>query len=300
MQIIIPMAGNGKRFSDAGYTEPKPLIKVHGKPMIEHMVNLFQSKSGKPNNFVFICNDEHLKSTNLREVLENLKLKSVIVSHSFERPLGPVYSTLQAIEYIDDKEPAIVTYCDFDTDSDYKDFENMANSPDVDGAISCFTGFQPHFYGSDKFAGAKADDNNAVSEVKEKHCYAEDKAKGWHATGVNYFKNGRLIKKYFKELVDRNLCHDNGEYYVSQVYNLMIEDGLKIILHQVNHFCAWGTPESLNEYTTWQTLIKDTSSKELKDKYIRKLEKQFPHIPKDDYKKILNYYRDFNKQKLAR
>ena len=41
VQIVLPMTGLGKRFRDAGYTDPKPLIDVDGKPMIEHVVSLF-------------------------------------------------------------------------------------------------------------------------------------------------------------------------------------------------------------------------------------------------------------------
>ena len=56
MHIIIPMSGIGKRFIDAGYTDPKPLIVVDGKPIIEHVCNLFPGE----NKFTFICNAKHL------------------------------------------------------------------------------------------------------------------------------------------------------------------------------------------------------------------------------------------------
>ena len=70
MQIIIPMTGVGQRFIDAGYKTIKPLIEVDGKPIIEHVVNLFPDED----NFIFICNSKHLKETNLREVLKRIKI----------------------------------------------------------------------------------------------------------------------------------------------------------------------------------------------------------------------------------
>ena len=63
MKIIIPMSGIGKRFIEAEYIEPKPLIKVENTPLIEHVINLFDKKNDE---YVFICNDLHLKETNIK------------------------------------------------------------------------------------------------------------------------------------------------------------------------------------------------------------------------------------------
>lgn len=67
MQIVIPMSGLGKRFKEAGYNDPKPLIQVDGKPIIEHVVNLFPGEK----DVKFICNDMHLKETKMREILND-------------------------------------------------------------------------------------------------------------------------------------------------------------------------------------------------------------------------------------
>ena len=65
MRIVIPMSGIGRRFVEAGYTDPKPLIEVEGRPIIHHVIDLFPGEI----QFDFICNDEHLATTNMREVL---------------------------------------------------------------------------------------------------------------------------------------------------------------------------------------------------------------------------------------
>ena len=65
MHIVIPMSGMGNRFVRKGYNVPKPLINVDGKPIIEHVCNLFPSEK----NFSFICNSEHLKTTNMKDIL---------------------------------------------------------------------------------------------------------------------------------------------------------------------------------------------------------------------------------------
>ena len=72
MQIVIPMSGFGERFRRAGYMVPKPLIKVEGKPMIQHVTDLYPGAE----RFIFICNEDHLKDTtfHMREVLEQVQI----------------------------------------------------------------------------------------------------------------------------------------------------------------------------------------------------------------------------------
>src|SRR6185369_5551432 len=146
MQIIIPMAGMGERFLAAGYTQPKPLIEVGGKTMIEHVVRLFPGEE----NFLFICNNQHLASSNLREVLTKLKPSAKIVGLDYEK-LGPVWGTLQAVDLIVDNEPAIVTYCDFDMDWNYEDFKKEMQKQNADGAVLSYTGFHPHLFGPNNY-----------------------------------------------------------------------------------------------------------------------------------------------------
>ena len=69
------MSGMGNRFINAGYTEPKPLIMVDGKPIIEHVCNLFTGEE----KFTFICNSKHLKETNMLEVLKRIKPNTLFV-----------------------------------------------------------------------------------------------------------------------------------------------------------------------------------------------------------------------------
>ena len=88
VQIIIPMSGLGQRFKNAGYTSPKPLIIVDEKPIIEHVVNLFPGEK----NVKFICNDMHLKETNMQEVLNKFCPHGEIYKVPVEGRQGPVHA----------------------------------------------------------------------------------------------------------------------------------------------------------------------------------------------------------------
>ena len=93
------MSGIGKRFIDAGYKEPKPLIEVDGKPIIEHVCDLFPGES----KFTFICNSKHLSETNMRQVLLGIKPNANIVEIPNHKK-GPVYAVSLIEEYIEDEE----------------------------------------------------------------------------------------------------------------------------------------------------------------------------------------------------
>ena len=148
MHIIIPLSGIGKRFIEACYSDPKPLIMVEGKPIIEHVVNLFPNET----KFTFICNDLHLKETNMRDILLKIKPNSNIFEVSVNNRKGPVDAVLQAKELILDNEPVIVSYCDYGTKWDYELFKKQIQESNIDGAIACYKGFHPHMLGTDNYA----------------------------------------------------------------------------------------------------------------------------------------------------
>ncbi len=249
MKIIIPMTGIGKRFIDAGYTTPKPLIEVDGKPIIEHVVSLFPNEK----DIIFICNTKHLKETNLREVLMRIAPTGKIVEIPPHKK-GPVYAVYQLKDMIDDNEEVIVNYCDFGTYWDYNDFLKHTRNRDADGAIPAYKGFHPHMLGKINYAFMR-DEKQWMLEIREKQPFTENRMNEYASNGTYYFKKGSYVKKYFKQLMDEDL-NLKGEYYVSMVYNLLIRDGLKVSIYEIQHMQQWGTPGELEEYVSWSEYFK--------------------------------------------
>lgn len=244
MHIIIPMSGIGKRFLDQGYKEPKPLIEIEGKPIIEHVCDLFPGEE----KFTFICNSKHLSETNMRKILLDLKPQANIVEIPNHKK-GPVFAVLQAINLIDDDDEVIVNYCDFGTYWDYKDFLKHTRQRDADGAIPSYKGFHPHMLGSTNYAFMR-DKEQWMIEIKEKEPFTDNRMNEFASNGTYYFKKGTYVKKYFKELIEKDL-NLKGEYYVSLVYNLLKNDGLDISIYEIQHMLQWGTPEDVEEFKTW-------------------------------------------------
>lgn len=84
MQIVIPMSGAGSRFANAGYRDPKPLVKVDGRCMIEHVISMFPGET----DFLFVCARPHLEMTPLESVLRHAAPSARIVSVESHK-LGP-------------------------------------------------------------------------------------------------------------------------------------------------------------------------------------------------------------------
>ncbi|MBX9830391.1 NTP transferase domain-containing protein [Candidatus Babeliales bacterium] len=249
MLIIIPMSGVGKRFMQAGYSDPKPLINVDGKPIIEHVVNLFPGES----NFIFICNQEHLQTTEMYDVLQRIAPSGTIVSIPKHKN-GPVYAVSKIFDLINDDEEVIVNYCDFSMYWDYNNFLRHTRTRNAAGAIPSYKGFHPHMLHDPNYAFIK-DQNQWLLEIKEKAPFTTNKMDEYASTGTYYFKRGSLIKKYFPELMKLDI-NVNGEYYVSLIYNLLKRDGLNVSVYEVQHMLQWGTPSDLEEYVGWSEYFK--------------------------------------------
>ena len=258
MKIILPMAGTGNRFVERGYSHPKPLIMVNGKRIIEYILDMFS-----PNDeFVFICNDIHLKTTNMKEILLQLRPNSKIVSMP-QHKLGPVYTVKAAFEYIKDNEEVIVSYCDNPYIWDYNNFVKHITHNKLDGCILTHTGFHPHTLSSTKMAFIK-EKNGLLEEIKEKECYTNNPMNEHASTGVYYFRKGADIKKYFNEMIKRDINY-KGEYYVTLVYNLLVEDGLRVGYYDTPYVTVFGTPEEVENFEAWATLIKGAQIKNEQD-----------------------------------
>jgi NDP-sugar pyrophosphorylase family protein len=254
MKIIIPMTGNGSRFVAAGYKDLKPLIKVSGMPVIQWIVERMYPKDTP---FLFVCRQEHLERIpELRRTLTAIAPNSEIFAIDDWVKLGPVYDVLRAASSIDDDERCAINYCDFYMRWDYGRFEREVAARDCDGCVPCYTGFHPHLLVPENlYASCRVDADNNLLEIREKFSFTEDKTLTLHSPGVYYFRSGAILKKYCQMLVDSGETL-KGEYYASLIYNNMVRDGLKVwVPANTTQFCQWGTPEDLQEYEFWISLI---------------------------------------------
>lgn len=245
------MSGMSSRFSRSGYQLPKYLLNVDGKTVIQHIVELYP----KDSEFIFIMNDKNAAETNILDVIERFNLPNsqtkVIPSHK----LGPVYTVSHVFDWIDDEEQVVVNYCDFSIYWNYQKFEEFINDTQCDGCVVCYTGFHPHMLGDDNYAFCKTDKSNKILEVREKQPFTNNKMNEFASAGNYYFRKGKYIKQYFRQMMDAD-SNLNGEYYVSLIYNFLIKDGLSSLVYEVPKMLQWGTPLDLDMYLKWSEYYK--------------------------------------------
>jgi HAD superfamily hydrolase (TIGR01509 family) len=231
INIVIPAAGLGSRFAKVGYTMPKPLIEVHGKPMIQLVVE----NIGIDGRYIFIVQKEHYEKYNMKYVLNLIAPHCEIVQCEGVTE-GAACSILLAKEFIDNDDPLIIANSDQYLDWDGRQFLYASMSDNVDGCISTFTNTHP------KFSYARVDENGYVSEVAEKKPISN-----MATTGVYYWAKGGDFVKYADKMISENE-RVNGEFYTCPVYNQAIADGKKIKTVHCEKFHCLGTPEDLQEY----------------------------------------------------
>ncbi len=212
--------------------------------------NLFPGEE----KFTFICNSNHLAKTNIHKILKKLKPKANVIEIPKHKK-GPVYAVSLIYNLIDDDEEAIVNYCDFGTYWDYKDFLRHTRSRNADGAVPAYKGFHPHMLGTTNYAFMR-DNKQWMLEIKEKEPFTDNRMNEYASNGTYYFKKGTYLKKYFSKLIDNDI-NLGGEYYVSLVYNLLVNDGLNVSIYEIQHMLQWGTPQDLEEYKIWSNYFRN-------------------------------------------
>ena len=231
LTVLIPMAGAGSRFQQAGYTFPKPLIDVKGKPMIQTVVDNLNIKA----NYVYVVQKEHREKYNLDTLLNLItpKCKIVEVDKITE---GAACTALLAKEYIDKDTPLFFANSDQFVEWDSNEFLYKMNETDADGGIVTFRATHP------KWSFAKIDEQGLVTEVAEKNPISDIATVGYY-----YWKKGSDFVKYAEDMIEKDI-RVNNEFYVCPVFNQAVEDGKEIRTFDIPKMWGLGTPEDLKYY----------------------------------------------------
>ena len=231
MNVLIPMAGAGSRFQQAGYTFPKPLIDVEGKPMIQVVVE----NLGIDANYIFVVQKSHREQYNLDTLLNLISPNCEIVEVDGITE-GAACTALLAKEYIDSDNPLFFANSDQFVEWDSTEFMYKMNETNADGGIVSFRATHP------KWSFAKINESGLVTEVAEKNPISDIATVGYY-----YWKHGSDFVKYAEEMIEKDI-RVNNEFYVCPVFNQAIEDNKEIRTFDIPKMWGLGTPEDLKYY----------------------------------------------------
>jgi NDP-sugar pyrophosphorylase family protein len=233
MNILIPMAGEGTRFPRDTYKIPKPLIDIHGIPMIQKAIESL----GLPGNYHFVIRKDSYYDqvcTLIHKILPNPKIISVE-----ETTEGPASSCLLFKDYIDTEEELVIANCDQIMWWDSDLFLTTARYYKYDGMVVTYTTNTP------KNSYAEIDRSGFVKRIAEKEVISDISL-----NGIHYWRKGKYFVQSAENMIKCNDRAPNGEFYVGPSYNHMIRNGLKVGIH---HIPNWqhnpvGVPEDLETY----------------------------------------------------
>ena len=235
LRVVIPMAGDGTRFKNAGYTVTKPLININNIPMIKWVINNITSLNEELQSRIeyHICVRQ--------EWVEALKDINNIIIHPIEKLTeGPACTVLTVQNIINkDTNPLLIVNSDQFLEWSFDDFIDACINPEWDGCISTF--YQPD-KNDTKWSFADVNADGYVTNVAEKK-YISSNA----TTGLYYWKNGSDFIKFSNDMIVEN-NRVNNEFYVGPVYNYAINSGHKIRIFECKKMWGLGTPSDLDTF----------------------------------------------------
>lgn len=229
MNVLIPMAGAGSRFSKAGYTFPKPLIEVKGKPMIQVVVENLNIDA----QHIFIVQKDHYEKYHLKTLLNLVSPGCKIVQVDGVTD-GAACTTLLAKEHIDNDYPLLIANSDQFVEWDSNEFMYSMVADGIDGGVLSFRSTHP------KWSFAALDDKGYITHIAEKEPISDIAT-----VGIYYWTKGSDYVSAAEQMIEKNV-RVNDEFYVAPVYNEAIEEGKKFKIFDVKKMWGIGTPEDLD------------------------------------------------------
>lgn len=239
LHVVMPMAGEGSRFANAGWTTPKPLIELNGQPLFKHAISSVAA-DGIEMKYSFIVRHEHIEKYGIDAGIKSF-LPDANIFSVMKTTRGAVETCLMAESAITDDDAVIVMDCDLEFRSVkfieiIKGILSQSLEEAKGGTLVSFESDQP------KYSYAELGDDGFVKRTAEKEVISN------HALcGAYFFSTGKRFKQIAHQLLDEPRFK-KPEYYVSLLYNYMLAEGEKVQLAPMEEYYSYGTPEELQRY----------------------------------------------------
>ena len=233
MKILIPMAGEGSRFKAEGFTFPKPLIEVKGKPMIQAVVENLDFDA----EYIFLVRSSHLKDyEGLSSTLSRITNDKSTIVEVDSLTEGAAATALLARDHIDNQEDLLIANSDQLIVFEKENFSLIKRLTDVEAIVFTFNAVHP------KWSFVELNSRGFAVRVEEKNPISNIAT-----CGIYWYRKGSDFVKYADKMIEKNI-RTNNEFYIAPVYNELIKDNKKLVPFYVNKMFGLGTPEDLDIY----------------------------------------------------
>lgn len=244
MITLIPMAGEGSRFKAEGYTTPKPLIEVLGKPMVVQATDSLPASDKK----IFICRSFHIAEYGIDKHLKDHYPEASIITVD-QLTEGQASTCLLAKEHINVEESLAIGASDNGMQYDAAAFE--AATQDADCLVFTFRNNVTVVPKPQQYGWVAVDENGRATKVSVKVPISEKPINDHAVVGAFWFKHGKLFVEAAEKMIAKNR-RVNNEFYVDECINELIEAGYVVKAFEIDKYICWGTPNDLRTFEYWQ------------------------------------------------
>lgn len=237
INILLPIGGLSEMSEKMGYPYPAPLIELHGRPMIERVVDNLKEVASDC-RFIFVLREDDCKKFHLDNIVKLLAPESSIVIKLNGDTKGALCSALMAVPHINNNTPLIVANSDQLFDAGVLGgFIHEMETLKADAGSPFFESVHP------RWSYFRMNDSRVV-EVAEKDPISRNAV-----AGLYYFCSGELFVNAAKRAI-LNSREISGSYYISAAMNELILDGLRVVGTSVSNdkFHSFFTPQRVEEY----------------------------------------------------
>lgn len=239
LHIIMPMAGEGSRFTKEGWTTPKPLIKLNGRELFLRAIDSIDIPQVEM-KYSFIVRQEHIDKYSIdKDIKTILPHANIFAVQKTTR--GAVETCLMAREVIDKEDALLVMDCDLEFRSQgFNTLIKESLSKSIEevngGVLVCFDSNEP------RYSYAEVNLEGIVVRTAEKEVISH------YALCGAYFFSSACSFLYAADCLMHKTNFSKPEYYVSLLYNYLLQRGEIVRLVKMEEYYSYGTPEELNRY----------------------------------------------------
>ncbi|MDA9781149.1 hypothetical protein N9535_03230 [Amylibacter sp.] len=267
MNIIIPMAGAGSRFTQKGYSLHKPILPITSRhnllsiPMVVEAVRDLPIDLNDINTcLLFIMREFHMVDEIDKVLLEYFPRAKFIIIDNLTA--GQASTCLYAREYFDTNKPLMIAACDNGMDLPDEGF--LKASENFDSLIFTFRGNDAVKEKPEAYGWVRTN-KNAVKSVSIKKKISDNPTDDHAIVGTFWFRRGSDFFKSVDQMIEKD-DRINGEFYVDQVFKYLLNNKQNIGILEVDKYLCWGTPK---DYEAYEATIEYWSKYILNEKWAK-------------------------------
>lgn len=262
MNIVIPMAGEGKRFLDKGYTTHKPAIMTFerrtGKrlPMVVCAALDLPGIKEDGSNVIFIDRDFH-KRDGVESVIISEFRKACFITTDYLTE-GQACTCLLAKDKLNNQEELLIAGCDNGMILDENKFNSEKETADC--LIFTYRNNESVLDKPDAYGWVRTDCQNNVTGLSIKKAISDNPMLDHAVVATFWFKKGEIFVMAAEKMIAEG-DRVNGEFYVDQVMKHVLELGYIVKVFEIERYIGWGTPKDYEQYMMtieyWNRFVKD-------------------------------------------